>query len=130
MLHYFQSFLPAYAPDLYMVLASFVLYLTGLMIGRWLKRRVNVGLAWVSHVFIATFSITVASRALHIDFPGAGEIGMVAAISAAFPMSAILHRFVWPLYGYPGEGARIPSFLPQVVAIIIFVFATVLGLAF
>ena len=37
---------------------------------------------------------------------------------------------MWPLYDYPGEGARIPSFLPQVVAIIIFVFATVLGLAF
>ena len=130
MLHYFQLFWPAYAPDLYLVLGSFVLYLTGLIIGRWLKRHVNVGLAWVSHVFIATFSITVASRALHIDFPGAGEIGMVAAVTAAFPISAILHRFVWPLYGYPGEGARIPSFLPQVVAIIIFVFATVFGLAF
>src|SRR5580692_5079022 len=130
MLHHFQSFWPAQMPGLYFVLASLVLYLTGLMIGRWLKRRVNVGLAWVSHVFIAAVSITVASRLFHVDFPGAGEIGIVAAITAAFPLNAILHRFVWPLYGYPGEGARIPSFLPQVVAIIAFVFATVLGLAF
>ena len=130
MLHDFQSIWPAQIPDLYFVLASFVLYLTGLMIGRWLKRRVNVGLAWVSHVFIAAVSITIASRLFHVDFPGAGEIGIVAAITAAFPLNAILHRFVWPLYGYPGEGARIPSFLPQVVAIIAFVFATVLGLAF
>src|SRR5271165_5189764 len=130
MLHHFQSIWPAQIPDLYFVLASFVLYLMGLMIGRWLKRRVNVGLAWVSHVFIAAVSITIASRLFHVDFPGAGEIGIVAAITAAFPLNAILHRFVWPLYGYPGEGARIPSFLPQVVAIIAFVFATVLGLAF
>ena len=130
MLHYFQSFWPAQSPGLDLVLVSFVLYLTGLMIGRWLKRRVNVELTWVSHLFIVTASITVASRVLPVDFPGAGEIGMVAAVTAAFPINALLHRFVWPLYGYPGEGARIPSFLPQVVAIIIFVFATVLGLAF
>src|SRR5260370_31420649 len=42
----------------------------------------------------------------------------------------MLEVFVWRLYGFPGEGARIPSFLPQVVAIIAFVLATVLGLAF
>jgi small-conductance mechanosensitive channel/CRP-like cAMP-binding protein len=129
MLHNFQSFWSAQMSGLYFVLASFVLYLTGLMIGRWLKRSVNVGLAWVSHVFIVALSITIASRLFYVDFPGAREIGVVAAITAASPINAILHRFVWPLYGYPGEGARIPSFLPQVVAIIAFTFSTVLGLA-
>jgi small-conductance mechanosensitive channel/CRP-like cAMP-binding protein len=130
MLHHLQSFWPDQTPGLYLILASFVLYLTGLVLGRWLKRRLNVGLAWVSHVFIATLSVTLASRFLHIDYPALGVIGMVAAITVAFPINAILHRFVWPWYGYPGEGARIPSFLPQVVAIVAFVVATFLGLAF
>jgi small-conductance mechanosensitive channel/CRP-like cAMP-binding protein len=51
------------------------------------------------------------------------------AVTAAFPINALLRRFVWPLYGYPGESARIPSFLPQVVAIMVFVFAAFFGLA-
>jgi small-conductance mechanosensitive channel len=113
---------------LYLVLVSFVFYLLGLMLGRWLKRRVDVELGWTSHVFIVSFSILVASRLLKIEYPGAPEVGLLAAITAAFPINALLRRFVWPLYGYPGEKPRIPSFLPQVVAILLFVVATFFGL--
>jgi small-conductance mechanosensitive channel/CRP-like cAMP-binding protein len=125
----FQSFWPTQTPGLFLVLVSFVLYLIALMLGRWLKRRVNVELGWTSHVFIASASIMVASRLLQVDFPGAAEIGLLAAVTATFPISALLRRFIWPLCGYPGEKARVPSFLPQVVAIIIFVFLTFFGLA-
>jgi small-conductance mechanosensitive channel/CRP-like cAMP-binding protein len=113
---------------LYLVLVSFVFYLLGLMLGRWLKRRVDVELGWTSHVFIVSFSILVASRLLKVEYPGAPEVGLLAAITAAFPINALLRRFVWPLYGYPGEKPRIPSFLPQVVAILLFVVATFFGL--
>src|SRR6202011_944864 len=129
MLRDFQSFWPIQPPGLYLVLVSFVFYLIGLVLGRWLKRRVNVELGWTSQVFIASASIIVASRRLNIELPGSAEIGLVAALTAAFPINALLRRFVWPLCGYPGEEARIPSFLPQVVAIMVFVISTFFGLA-
>jgi small-conductance mechanosensitive channel/CRP-like cAMP-binding protein len=129
MLRDFQSFWPNQTPGLYLVLVSFVFYLLGLMLGRWLKRRVHVELGWTSHVFIVSASISVASRVIHVDFPGAAEMGLLAALTAAFPINALLRRFVWPLCGYPGEKARIPSFLPQVVAIMLFVVAMFFGLA-
>jgi small-conductance mechanosensitive channel len=125
----FQSIWPNQTPELFLVLVSFGLYLIGLVTGRWLKRRVNVDLGWTSHVFIASASIALASRLLNVEFPGASEISLLAVITAAFPVNALLRRFVWPLYGYPGEKARIPSFLPQVAAILVFVVATFSGLA-
>src|SRR6476620_8129111 len=124
MLRDFQSFWPAQTPGLYLVLVSFIIYLIGLMIGRWLKRRVKVELGWASHVFIASASILVASRFIEVEFPGSAAIGLLAAVSASFPVNALLRRFVWPLCGYPGENARVPSFLPQVVAIMVFVVAS------
>jgi small-conductance mechanosensitive channel/CRP-like cAMP-binding protein len=124
-----HSFWPTQAPGLYLVLVSFVFYLIGLMLGRWLKRRVKVELGLTSHLFIACTSVVVASHLLEVEFPGIAGIGFLAAVTAAFPINALLHRFIWPLYGYPGEKARIPSFLPQVVAIVVFVFASFFGLA-
>ncbi len=129
MLRNFQSFWPTQTPGLFLVLVSFVFYVIGLMLGRWLKRRIKVELGWTSHLFIASASIVLASRFLGVEFPGAAEIGFLAVVTAAFPINALLRRFVWPLYGYPGEKARIPSFLPQVVAIVVFVFAAFFGLA-
>jgi small-conductance mechanosensitive channel/CRP-like cAMP-binding protein len=124
-----QSFWPTQTPGLYLILVSFVFYLIGLMVGRWLKRRVNVELGWTSHMFIASASIIVAARLIEVEFPGESAVGMLAAATATFPINALLRRFVWPLCGYPGEQARIPAFLPQVVAIMVFVFATFFGLA-
>src|SRR6202040_2003111 len=80
-------------------------------------------------VFIASVSIVLASRLIEVEFPGAAAIGLLAAVTAAFPINALLRRFVWPLCGYPGENSQIPSFLPQVAAIMVFVVATFCGLA-
>src|ERR1700688_1764914 len=123
MLRNFQSFWPTQTPGLYLVLLSFVFYLIGLMLGRWLKRRVNVELGWTSHVFIVCASILLASRLIQDEFTGSAEIGLMPAVMAAFPINALLRRFVWPLCGYPGEKARVPSFFPQAGAIWVFVFA-------
>jgi small-conductance mechanosensitive channel len=129
MLRDFQSFWPTQTPGLYLVLVSFVFYLLGLILGRWLKRRVNVELGWTSHVFIVSASITLASRVIQVEFPGVAVMGLLAAITAAFPINAWLRRFVWPLCRYPGEKSQIPSFLPQVVGIARFVVAMFFGLA-
>ena len=129
MLQHLQSLLPIQSPLFFFGLLSFALYLIGLITARWLKRRVNLGLGWTTHLFVASASVTVAARLLGVDFPERPAIGFLAALSSAFPIDALLRRFVWPLYGYPGEKARIPSFLPQVVAIVLFVVTTFLGLA-
>jgi small-conductance mechanosensitive channel/CRP-like cAMP-binding protein len=114
---------------LFLFLFSVVFYLIGLVIARWLKYQLKVNLDWASHIFILCLAITTAGHVAHSSFPGAKEIALIAAITAAFPLNALLHRFVWPLYGYPGETARIPNFLPQVVGIVIVGAALFTGLA-
>jgi small-conductance mechanosensitive channel/CRP-like cAMP-binding protein len=129
MVHDFQSFWPAQTPGIFLFLLSFLFYLIGLIIGRWLKRKMNVALGWTSHLCIACVSVLAASQILQVGFPGKEAVGLLAAITIAFPINALLSRFVWPIYGYPGEESRIPSFLPQVVSIILFLLAAFFGLA-
>jgi small-conductance mechanosensitive channel/CRP-like cAMP-binding protein len=125
----FQSLWSAQAPTILFILLSFLFYLIGLIIGRWLKRKLNVALGWASHLCIACLSVMAASQILQVTFPGKEAVGLLAAVAAAFPINALLHRFVWPIYGYPGEKSRIPSFLPQVAGIIVFLLAAFFGLA-
>jgi len=88
-----------------------------------------VALGWASHLCIACLSVMVASQILQVTFPGKEAVGLLAVVAAAFPINALLHRFLWPIYGYPGEKSRIPSFLPQVAGIIVFLLAAFFGLA-
>jgi small-conductance mechanosensitive channel/CRP-like cAMP-binding protein len=115
-------------PGIFLILLGALFYLCLLFIGRWLKRRMNVGLGWTSHLCIVCVSVLAASEILHVPFPGRDAIGLLAAVTIAFPINALLLRFVWPIYGYPGEGSRIPSFLPQVIGIMIFLLAAFFGL--
>jgi potassium efflux system protein len=116
-------------PGILLVLLSLLFYLCLLVTGRWLKRRLNVGLGWTSHLCIACLSLLAASEILQVPFLGREAVGLLAAVTVAFPINALLSRFVWPIYRYPGEGSRIPSFLPQVVGIVVFLLATCFGLA-
>jgi small-conductance mechanosensitive channel/CRP-like cAMP-binding protein len=115
---------------LWLLLLALLLYLVGLALGRWAKRKLQIRLGWMSHLFIASFAVVAASRLLIFDYPGASEIGLVAVVSAAWPINAIVQRFIWPLYGYPGESARIPSFLPQIAALVTIVVLSFAGLGF
>jgi small-conductance mechanosensitive channel/CRP-like cAMP-binding protein len=116
-------------PGILLFLLSVLFYLSLLVTGRWLKRRLNVALGWTSHLCIVCVSLMAASEILQVPFPGREAVGLLAAVTIAFPINALLSRFVWPIYGYPGEGSRIPSFLPQVVGIVLFLLAACSGLA-
>jgi small-conductance mechanosensitive channel/CRP-like cAMP-binding protein len=129
MLCEFQSSWPGQTPGIFLFLLSILFYLVLLITGRWLKRALNVGLGWTSHLCIASVSVMAASHILHVAFPGKEAVGLLAAVTVAFPINALLLRFVWPIYGYPGERSRIPSFLPQVVGIMVFLLAAFFGLA-
>ena len=130
MLRDIQSFWPTQTPGLYLVLVSFVFYLIGLD-GRPLAEtpsqcRIGLGFARVhrerfNHRRVAAHRSRISRRRL--------PLACSPPPPRHFRSTRCLRRFVWPLCGYPGEKARIPSFLPQVVAIMVFVFATFFGLA-
>src|ERR1700751_1350229 len=114
-----RSLLNAATPELLLFLVAAGIYLLGLLVGRLGKRRLNIHLGWTYQVFIVAVATATAALVLHIQLPGARALGLIAVFTAAFPLNALLYRFLWPLYGYSGERARIPSFLPHIVAIMV-----------
>ena len=124
-----DSFLTAAEPEALFSLAAILFYLTGLLIGRVLKRRFRIGLGWTYQIFIAAVAVVIASALFHIDFPGRSLVGMTALFFAAFPVNALLYRYFWPIYGYPGEQARVPPFLPQITTLLLIATAFFTGLS-
>ena len=124
-----ESFLLAAEPEALVLLAVAIFYLVGLLIGRILKRRFAVGLGWTYHVFVVTAAVVVASTLFHFDFPGEQFLRLVALVFAAFPFNALLHRYFWPIFGYPGEQTRVPPFLPQITTLLLIATAFFTGLS-
>jgi len=114
-----ESFLSAAEPEAVLLLAAIIFYLVGLLIGRLLRRRLAVGLGWTYQIFIASAAIAIASALFRFDFPGQHLLSLVALFFAAFPFNALLYRYFWPIYGYPGEQARVPPFLPQITTLLL-----------
>lgn len=124
-----DSFLTAAEPEALVLLAAVLFYLAGLLIGRVLKRRFRIGLAWTYQIFIAAAAVVLASALFHFDFPGQRLVGMMSLFFAAFPVNALLYRCFWPIFGYPGEQARIPPFLPQITTLLLIATAFFSGLS-
>jgi small-conductance mechanosensitive channel/CRP-like cAMP-binding protein len=124
-----ESFLSAAEPEAVLLLGAIAFYLVGLLIGRLLRRRLAVGLGWTYQIFIATTAIASASALFHFDFPGQQVIGMTALFFAAFPLNALLYRYFWPIFGYPGEQARVPPFLPQITTLLLIATAFFISLS-
>jgi small-conductance mechanosensitive channel/CRP-like cAMP-binding protein len=114
-----NSFLTAAEPEALFLLAAILFYLAGLLIGRVLKRRFKVGLGWTYQIFIVAAAALFASDLFHFDFPDQHLVGMTALFFAAFPLNALLYRYFWPIFGYPGEQARVPPFLPQITTLLL-----------
>jgi small-conductance mechanosensitive channel len=114
-----DSFLSAAEPEALLLLAAIVLYLAGLLIGRILKRRFGVGLGWTYQVFIVATAVALGSALFHFDFPGQQLLKLLALVFGAFPFNALLYRYFWPIFGYPGEQARVPPFLPQITTLLL-----------
>ena len=124
-----NSFLSTAGPELLLLILSVTLYLTGLLLGRLLKRRLKVEIGWTYQIFSATAAIYLAHAFLQVDLPGQRLLGLAVIFFAAFPLNALLYRFFWPLYGYPGESARIPPFLPQIATLLLIATAFFTGLS-
>ena len=124
-----QLIAPIFTSGLPFLGVSCLFYACGLVTGRLLNRRFEIHLTWTYQVFIAAVALYASARLLKIDFVGRKEIGILILIFAAFPINAILYRFFWPLYGYPGEKSSVPAFLPQVVGLMLVIIAYFIGLA-
>jgi small-conductance mechanosensitive channel len=124
-----QILTPALMSGLRLLGLTCLIYAVGILTGRLLNRRFKIHLTWTYQVFIAGAALYASARLLKIDFVGRKEIGLIVLVSAAFPINAVLYRFFWPLYGYPGEKSRIPTFLPQVVGLMVVIINYFIGLA-
>jgi small-conductance mechanosensitive channel/CRP-like cAMP-binding protein len=124
-----DSFLSAAGPEFLLLLVCVGLYIFGLLIGGFLKHRLKVGIGWTYQIFIAATAVCLACAILHIDIPGRQLLALMAIFFAAFPLNALLYRFLWPLYGYPGENARVPPFLPQITSLLLIATAFFSGLS-
>jgi small-conductance mechanosensitive channel/CRP-like cAMP-binding protein len=124
-----KSLAPIFASGLLFLGLSCFFYISGLLTGRLINRRLKLHLTWTFQVFIVALAIYATARLLGIDFAGRKEIGFLVLGFAAFPINAILHRFWWPVYGYPGEKSRVPTFLPQVVGLMLVIVVCFIGLA-
>ena len=124
-----KSFLTAVEPEVLPFVAALGLYLCGLLIGRFLKRRFMLGLTWTYQIFVASAALAVSSSAFHFEFPGSQLVRLVALFFSAFPINALLYRYFWPIFGYPGEQARVPPFLPQITTLLLIATAFFTGLS-
>jgi small-conductance mechanosensitive channel/CRP-like cAMP-binding protein len=124
-----NSFLTAAEPEALFLLAAILFYLAGLLIGRVFKRRFKIGLGWTYQIFIAAIAVVIASTLFRVDFPGRSLVAMTALFFAAFPVNALFYRYFWPIYGYPGEQARVPPFLPQITTLLLIATAFFTGLS-
>jgi small-conductance mechanosensitive channel len=114
-----KSFLTAVEPEVLPFVAALGLYLCGLLIGRFLKRRLMLGLTWTYQIFVASAALSISGRAFHFEFPGSQLVKLVALFFSAFPINALLYCYFWPIFGYPGEQARVPPFLPQITTLLL-----------
>jgi small-conductance mechanosensitive channel/CRP-like cAMP-binding protein len=124
-----DSFLTAAEPEALLLLVAILFYLAGLLIGRVLKRRFRIGLGWTYQIFIAAAAVVIASALFHFEFAGQRLVGMTALFFSAFPVNALLYRYFWPIFGYPGEQARVPPFLPQITTLLLIATAFFTGLS-
>ena len=124
-----KSFFTAVGPEVVPFVAALALFLSGLLIGRFLRRRLMIGLTWTYQIFVASAAVAISSSAFHFEFPGDQLIRLVALFFSAFPINAVLYRYFWPIFGYPGEQARVPPFLPQITTLLLIASAFFTGLS-
>lgn len=113
-----------------------VIYLTGVALGRYFKRRHGVRLGVVYQVFCVSAALFIPLRAYAIypRLPSSLDwlhditqhIAAAFAISGALVSTAFVRRFYWELWFENTRKTKAPRFLSDIVALIIFV-VVVLG---
>lgn len=109
------------------IVGSLVLFVAGIGLGRWLKRRAGVRLGAAYLLFCATFALWVALEFSHGDFPH--RLGVLRALRAAnvllgtFFLHALIRRYYWEIWYEKHRKVKAPKFLSQLVGLVAFVIA-------
>ena len=105
-------------------------YLILLIGGRILKRRLQIPLNWVYHLFCILAALYLPTLFDFIPFPGDEHIGAALTIAAAFVLVGLVRHYLFDQILRKGEGAQVPKFLGEFVSIAIIVSALLFALQF
>jgi small-conductance mechanosensitive channel/CRP-like cAMP-binding protein len=107
---------------LVMVFAPLIYYLM-LSLGRRLKHRHGVKLGVLYHAFSLGFGIFLPAVLLGFDDAIIHHIGAFTVIFGGVFVISLVDRYVWELYFKQLQSIDVPKFLPEVVRLVILVFA-------
>jgi small-conductance mechanosensitive channel len=109
-----------------------VIYSLMLWLGRWLKRKHGVPLRWPYHLFAVALAVFGPAKLLQIHFPNRRELGAFTLILFAGFVITLIDRCVWDLYFKQRHRIKLPRFLDQVTALLVFIAAgmVILGLGY
>jgi small-conductance mechanosensitive channel/CRP-like cAMP-binding protein len=127
------SVLELHRPLLFSIIAVPLVFLAGLALGRWLRRRQGVRLGWSFKVFCLAFALWLPFTALATLDPGYAPTGAwrgsmrhltaaVALLGTLFFL-ALLRRFFWEVWFERHQQAKAPKFVSQLVGLLIFIIA-------
>ncbi|TSA31829.1 MAG: hypothetical protein D4R65_10615 [Verrucomicrobiaceae bacterium] len=109
---------------------AIAVYLVMLLGGRTLKRRFQVPLSWVYHLFCIAAALYLPTLLPNIPIPGEQHIRAALIISGAFVLVGLVRHFFFDLLLRRGEGTQVPKFLGEFVSIAIIVAAVLAVLEF
>jgi small-conductance mechanosensitive channel/CRP-like cAMP-binding protein len=107
-----------------------VFYWIAVAIGRFLKRRAGVTLGVMYRFFCAAIALYLPLKILALDykldsFDLRRELRAAAILLGALFASALIHRYVWDGYFLEKKKTKIPKFLRELAALVLFAIAAV-----
>ncbi len=107
-------------------LGTFSLLIT---IGRLLKRRAGVRLGFLFRCFSFVVAFYAALWTWGLESSFRDHVGAAVVLSSTFVVVALLNRFLWDYYFERVRGTPIPSFLREIVALVLFLVVLLLVLS-
>ncbi len=110
------------------VLVGLALFVAGIGLGRWLKRRAGVHLGFLYLLFCAAFVLWLAVEIEGANFPDRSAV-LRALRSANVLLGtlfvlALVRRYFWELWFERHRKVKAPKFLSQIVGLVVFVIAS------
>src|SRR5450432_1382386 len=107
-----------------------VFYWIAVAVGRFLKRRAGVTLGMMYRLLCVTVALYLPLKILGFDlhtgpFDLRRELRAVAILLGALFVTALIHRYVWEGYFLEKRKTKIPKFLRELGALVVFAIASV-----
>ncbi|MEI6277992.1 MAG: mechanosensitive ion channel domain-containing protein [Verrucomicrobiae bacterium] len=110
--------------------SALAIYLGMILGGRALKRRFQLPLSWVYHVFCLAVALYLPTLLPDVPIPGEQHIRAALIITGAFVVVGFVRHYFFDRLSPKGEAAQVPKFLGEFVSIGIIVGAVLAVLQF